>query len=98
MEIVLTPDEARRGGRMDIILPARILCPTCAGQGSAGFYACSRCMGSGVLFRDVPVAVEFPPGITDGSQRAISLRHLGIRDVYVSVVFRIGGTSGIEDL
>ena len=98
MEIILTPEEAQRGGRMEIMLPSRILCPTCSGQGEVGFYRCFRCMGSGTVSGDVPVLVEFAPGIPDGHQKAISLRHLGIRDVYVSVLFRIGRAGDIEDL
>jgi len=95
LEIILSPDEARRGGQMEIMLPSRTECPTCRGQGGVGFYQCFRCMGSGSLFGDVPVVVEFAPGIADGYQRAVSLRHLGIRDIYVTLLFRISGTQGI---
>lgn len=98
LEILLTPEEAKRGGRMEIMLPSQSLCPTCSGQGAVGPYQCFRCMGNGSVSGDVPVAVEYPPGISDGYQRAISLRHLGIRDVYVSVLFRIGRTADVEVL
>lgn len=67
MEIVLSPDEAWRGGRMEIVLPGRILCPACGGHGGVGFDRCYRCMGSGDMIQDMPVLVEFPPGISDGS-------------------------------
>ena len=98
MEIILSPDEARRGGQLEIMLPSRTLCPTCEGQGGVGPYQCFRCMGNGMLLQEVPVIVEFPPGISDGDQKAISLRHLGIRDVYVTMLFRIGRRAGIDDL
>jgi hypothetical protein len=55
-------------------------------------------MGSGALSGNVPVVLEFAPGISDGYQKAISLRHLGIRDVYVTVIFRIRGTDRIREL
>ena len=98
LEIILSPDEAQRGGQMEIMLPSQTSCPTCSGQGGVGSYRCFRCMGSGTLLEDVPVIVEFAPGISDGYQKAISLRHLGIREVYITVLFRIGGRSRIEDL
>ena len=98
MEVILTPDEARRGGQMEMMLPSRILCPTCRGERGADLYQCFRCMGSGTLFEEVPVVVEFAPGISDGYQTAISLRRLGIRDVYVTVLFRISRAAGVEDL
>jgi molecular chaperone DnaJ len=98
LEILLTPEEAKRGGCMEIMLPSQSSCPTCSGQGAVGPYQCFRCMGNGSVSEDVPVILEFPPGISDGYQRAISLRHLGIRDVYVSVLFRIGRTADVEVL
>jgi molecular chaperone DnaJ len=98
MEIVLSPDETKRGGRMEIILPARVLCTTCGGHGNIGFDRCYHCMGSGDMIQDVPVLVQFPPNISDGSQKTISLRRLGIRDVYVTILFRISRAAGIECL
>jgi molecular chaperone DnaJ len=89
LEITLTADEARRGGRMEIMLPSQTSCPTCGGQGAVGLYQCFRCMGSGAIVGDVPVIVKFAPGISDGYQRAVSLRNLGIHDVYISLLFRI---------
>ena len=98
LEIVLSPDEAQRGGQMEIMLPSRIQCPTCGGRGGLDLYRCFRCMGGGTLVQDVPVVVEFAPGISDGYEKAISLQHLGILDIYVTLLFRIGGAAGIEDM
>ncbi len=98
LEIVLTPEEARRGGQMQIMVPAQTLCPTCAGQGAVGLYQCYRCMGNGNVSGDMPVVIEFAPGISDGYQKAISLRHFGIRDVYISITFRISRAADIEEL
>lgn len=98
LEIILTPDEAQRGGQMEIMLPSQTACPTCRGQGSVEFYQCFHCMGKGNLIKDIPVLMDFAPGIRDGYQKAISLRHLGIRDVYVTLLFRISGAAPIEDL
>jgi molecular chaperone DnaJ len=98
LEIVLTPEEARLGGRMEVVLPSRRLCLNCGGSGSIEFYECSQCAGGGAVYGETPVIVVVPPGVLDGSQRTISLRHLGIRDVYVSVLFRVSRKSPMEDL
>jgi len=98
MEVVLSPEEARRGGCMEIVLPARVICTTCGGHGIVGADRCYGCMGSGDRIQDVPVAVEFPGGISDGSQRTVSLQRLGIRDVCITVLFRISMAAGIEDV
>ena len=98
LEIVLTPEEALSGGQMEIVLPARIRCPRCGGSGAVGFYECRQCAGSGSILGEAPVIVNIPPGVLDGSQRIVSLRSLGIRDVYVSILFRISSRAPIEDL
>jgi hypothetical protein len=72
--------------------------PTATPEDIRGPYQCFRYMGNGSVSGDVPVTGKFPPGISDGYQRAISLRHLGIRDVYVSVLFGIGRTADVEVL
>lgn len=98
LEIVLAPEEARMGGRLEVVLPSRIACPGCRGSGEVGFYRCYRCAGRGAVFGETPITVEIPPGVLDGSQRTISLNRLGIRDLYVSILFRISSSDGIQDL
>ncbi len=90
LEFVLTPDEARRGGQMQILVPSHSLCPTCDGLGAVGFCHCYRCMGNGSVFGDVPLLVNYPPGISDGYQKAIALDSFGIHDIYLYIIFRIG--------
>ena len=91
LEIILTPDEARMGGRFRISVPTVSPCPTCSGRGIVRPYQCYRCMGAGSVSEDLPVNIEIAPGIPDGFQKAISLRRFGIRDVYLTLIFRIGG-------
>lgn len=91
LEIVLTPREARTGGRFRILVPAVSPCPACGGRGLLPPYNCYRCMGSGSVSEDVPVVVNFYPGIPDGYQKSVSLGGLGIRDIFLTLLFRIGG-------
>jgi molecular chaperone DnaJ len=98
LEVILSPEEAQRGGRFQIFIPARIMCPACRGSGAVGPYECFRCRGRGAIIEDLPVAMEFAPGVSDGYQKAISLNPFGIRDVYLTLIFRIDRAADIEDL
>ncbi len=98
LEIVLSPEEAQRGGRFQILVPAQTVCLVCGGRGSVGYYECFRCMGSGTITEDMPVEMEFAPGISDGYQKAVSLDLFGIQDVYLTLLFRIGGHGEMEEL
>ena len=98
LEIVLTPDEARLGGGFRILIPTVSPCPVCGGRGVVKPFQCYRCMGGGSVSRDLPVVVDYAPGISDGYQKEIFLRDLGIRDVYLSLIFRIRDKEYCEDL
>jgi len=91
LEIVLSPDEARLGGRFRILIPTVSACPTCGGRGMMPPYQCYRCMGGGTVSEDRPVDLEIAPDIPDGYRKAISLRNFGIRDIYLTLLFRVGG-------
>ena len=55
VECVVSPDEARCGGRIRVGIPARAVCPSCGGHGAAGYYECWRCEGQGSLTTEYPV-------------------------------------------
>ena len=89
MEIILTVDEARRGGRVWVRVPAQVRCPTCGGRGGLGFFGCWRCEGEGILTGEVPLLVAFPPGLVEDHVVQIPLDRLGIHNVYLTVRFRV---------
>jgi len=91
LEVTLTPQQARRGGNARIMVPAQALCPTCRGQGAVGFYECTRCAGEGVISGEMPVSVSFPPGLAKDHAVMIPLDRFGIRNVHITVLFRITG-------
>lgn len=91
MEVVLTVEEARRVGRVQVNIPARATCPACGGNGAAGFYECWRCEGHGALTTEYPVLVPYPPGIRDGYAAQIPLNRFGIENLYLTVLFRVSG-------
>jgi hypothetical protein len=98
MEVVLTPDQANRGGSIQILLPLEATCPTCEGAGNTGIWECWKCHGSGAVLQEIPLDVEYPPGIRDGYQVAIPLDHYGLPDLCQIILFRISPEGNIEDL
>jgi molecular chaperone DnaJ len=70
------------------------LCDTCQGDGRVPEQPCETCSGAGMLRRDRRVAVDVPPGISDGQRIRLTGRgHSGQRggpagDLYVVVRVR----------
>jgi len=87
--ITLTPEQAFRGGHVRFYVPAKVQCPRCYGRGGIGYYECWRCSGAGKLTGEYPIMINYPPGISDNHTVQISLDRYGIRNLYLSVNFRI---------
>lgn len=49
VEITLSTEDARYGGHVKVIVPARVICPACHGDGAVGFYECWECAGEGAI-------------------------------------------------
>ncbi|MGD0277038.1 MAG: DnaJ domain-containing protein [Syntrophales bacterium] len=89
LEIVLTNEQALLGGNAKVMVPARAKCPTCRGYGVVGSYECSRCAGEGAIIGEIPILVAFPPGLIRDHAVTIPLERFGIRNIYLTVLFRI---------
>lgn len=89
VEVTITPLQAFRGGRVQLMIPARLTCPVCGGHGGVGFFECLHCGGSGVIEGEFPVTVTFPPGTPNNYTVELSLDRLGIRNLYLTVIFKI---------
>ncbi len=92
LEVTLTPEQARRGGSAQIMVPARAVCPTCRGYGGIGPYECARCAGEGVISGEMPVSVAFPPGLVEDHAVVLPLDRFGIRNMHLTVLFRPTGS------
>jgi molecular chaperone DnaJ len=89
VEISVSPREALQGGRIRILMPARLRCPVCHGRGGLGLFECWQCLGAGMVEGEYPVAITFPSGISDGYVVELPLDRLGIHNFYLRVIFRI---------
>ncbi len=91
-EIILTPEEALRGGRVTLKVPARIPCPVCKGKGGVGPLECWRCNTKGFVVEEFPLQLSYPPGTTNHVVE-VSLDGLGIHNLYLTAYFRVSDTA-----
>jgi molecular chaperone DnaJ len=96
VEIPLLRSQAARGGHVRVLVPARATCPTCRGRGGVGFYECWRCAGEGAITGELPLLVAFPRGLACDHQVQIPLDRFGIRNLYLTVHFRVTGGFGLR--
>jgi molecular chaperone DnaJ len=89
LEVPVTPEEARAGGRARVLIPARAQCPACFGHGAVGFYQCWHCGGQGSITADYPVEISYPAGLLTEYNVRVPLEQFGIRNFYLTVRFRV---------
>ena len=83
MEVVLTPDEWRRGGVLPIPVPFFRRCPECLGFRRDSLLPCVVCGQRGTIEDEAIVRVRIPAMARSGSTFAVPLRCLGIHDFYL---------------
>jgi molecular chaperone DnaJ len=89
LEVPLTREQARQGGRIRVWIPVRLWCPACQGRGGAGVFMCPHCLGSGTVVDEGPADITFPSGVVDGFEARASLTRPGMRDLVLTLHFRI---------
>jgi DnaJ-class molecular chaperone len=89
IEVPITRHQAATGGRARVFVPAVVTCPACGGRGGIGPFGCFRCHGTGRVADELPVQLAFPPGIPGDYAVELSLAPVGIRNLYLTVQFRI---------
>jgi DnaJ-class molecular chaperone len=88
VEVPLSPQQAFAGGEVRIMVPARLVCPACHGQGGIGPYQCPHCLGHGAVTGEYPVGVCYPAGLQQDYIARLPLDRLGIENFYLTVRFR----------
>ncbi len=74
IEVLLTREEARRGGILPLRVPVEQTCPICRGRRTYRIGACSRCGGRGEVLGEQNVRVRIPAGIEDGAGFELRVR------------------------
>ena len=82
-DIVLSPDEAHRGGVLPLRIPIVAVCPDCHGAGHVFGFACWRCDATGDARSETTIPVEVPPAARSGMILELPLDHWGIRNLWL---------------
>jgi molecular chaperone DnaJ len=91
VQVVLSPEQAARGGLALFRVPVYYLCPACGGSGREGPFACARCEGEGLEEQEEVVRLYIPPRVADETLLEVPVRGLGVHHVYLRFHLRIGG-------
>ncbi len=90
-DLVLTPEEAARGGWLEVGVPAFAACPECGGSGYAWLFPCARCGQQGVVESERLVRIDVPPLTPSGSIVEVPLGGLGVHNFYLRLHVVVGG-------
>jgi molecular chaperone DnaJ len=89
VELLLSPEEALRGGTVPLSMPIFYPCPVCHGSGRDWLFPCTYCGEQGVVEEEEIVRVRIPSAVRDGTVVEIPLRGLGIHNLYLRLYIRI---------
>jgi len=89
LELLLSADEAARGGVVEIGVPVFYPCQACHGAGRLEA-SCDDCDGRGMAEEEEQVRLAIPPFVPDGTVLRVPLRGLGIHSMYLQVAVRVG--------
>lgn len=90
LEVVLSASDAAQGGSLEVAVPAFYPCRVCRGAQLVASFACYVCDGLGMVKEDELVRVTVPPLVRDGTVLQIPLRGLGIHNIYLRLLIRVG--------
>lgn len=87
-DVVLSADEAARGGVLPIRVPVMAPCPACHGAGGFAGFRCGACDARGHVGHEAVVPLEIPPRVRPGAILEMPLEPLGIGNLWLRA--RIG--------
>lgn len=89
--VQLTYEEAMRGASVQLGVPVFSPCPQCHGAGGVWLYACPQCRGAGKRMAQEYVTLRIPAMVADGAVFQLPLHALGVQNLYLQVMVRVGG-------
>jgi DnaJ-class molecular chaperone len=88
-DVVLSPEEAARGGVLPIAMPVFEACPECGGSGHTWLFPCLHCGQSGVVEGTVTVRLEIPSMVRAGTVVDLPLEGLGVSNFRLRILIHI---------
>jgi DnaJ-class molecular chaperone len=89
VEVILSPDEAARGGTISMGIPVFYDCPQCGGSGRDWLFPCINCSAQGIIEGEKKVRVPIPPMVRDKTIIELPISGLGIHNFYLCLHMRI---------
>lgn len=89
IQVVLSSDEATRGGIAAIPIPVFYPCAACGGSGREGMFSCSKCDAQGVVEDEEVVRVRIPAMVEDYCRMEIPVRGLGLHNICLRLYIRV---------
>lgn len=97
LEVILSPEEATRGGLFPITVPVFEPCPRCHRTGLWEEFFCPICYGRGVVQAERGFSLSIPPHVSHGTQISLSAEDIGLRRVNLNILVLIDPTLDQED-
>ena len=88
-DVVLSPEEAARGGVLPIAVPVFETCHECGGSGHTWMFPCLHCDQSGMVEKEVTVRLELPPMVPAGTVIELPLEGLGVSNFRLRICIRV---------
>jgi molecular chaperone DnaJ len=93
LEIVLSPQEARRGGKFPITIPVPEDCPQCRQNGAWDRFLCPSCWGYGAVRAMRTFNLTIPSHTRAAKAIAVPLDHVGLEGMRLVIDLHVGGFS-----
>ena len=90
IELILSPEEAQRGGNIPIEIPVIETCGACSGRGYVGRFICTSCSGNGIIHGKREIELHVPAGIASGAEAKVSLAGIGAEGVDLHIDILVG--------
>lgn len=90
LEVILTPEEARRGMRIPLEVPITFPCRECGGSGGYLVFICPGCAGWGVQQHSKTVTLNVPPNTVDNQAGEMILDDARMLEGRLRVIVRVG--------
>jgi molecular chaperone DnaJ len=91
LEVILTEEEALRGGVFPLTIPVETSCPHCGTNGWPEDSACPACLGLGVVRSRRSFDLSLPPELSDGTTFNVAFDAGGLGETTLFIAVRVMG-------
>lgn len=90
VEVILSREEARRGGVLPLPYPVSLQCRSCEGSGLRGRSVCFVCSGRGIVEGRKTARIRLPAGLRDGVRLEVATGDFRNCGVILRILIRVG--------